>query len=174
MTRIQMILMSLIIAGLTSCGGGSSPQPAPPPPPEPPQTKPSLASQFVIDGVADFSVFNQTNTQTVKLVDSANSADQGRDINVEWGFLNDDKDIYLAVRWDDPTLNNSLNATPMNFDVLKLILDSNKNGMVDDNDDERVIASSGSSSFYLDDHFLAGNDVEDLIGQNLDTHNLLG
>ncbi|HFB67054.1 MAG TPA: hypothetical protein ENJ60_16085 [Aeromonadales bacterium] len=164
MTGFSKVIMMMFCVGLTSCGGGSSPQPPPPPPPAPPQAKPSLASRFVIDGVADFSVFSQTNTQTVKLFDSANSADPGRDINVEWGFLNDDRDIYLAVRWDDPTHNNTLNSTPMNFDVLKLILDSNKNGMVDTNDDEHLIVASGSSSHYLDDYFDNGTDVEDSIG----------
>ncbi len=153
------MLISLI---LTACSASSAPQISTPPSPK--QSKAALSSRFVIDGIADFSVFDQIMNQMVQIRGNLGTGAQVRNIKVEWGVLNDDRDIYLAVRWSDPTHNNKLSQNPINIDIIKLILDSNKSGIVDDNDDEHVIAASGSSSYYLDQYFLGGSDVDDEIG----------
>jgi len=166
MRWVPAIAVIIVAAVISGCGGGGSSAPPSPPPPPPPPPGVAVATRFVIDGIADFTVFDQTTTRTVELLDNLGSGMPVATINVEWGVLNDDRDMYLAVRWDDATLNNTFEFVqgPLDFDGLRLLLDSDLSGNVDDSDDSRALIAAGPTSFYIDQHRLGGSDVDDDIG----------
>ncbi len=108
-------------------------------------------------------------TRSVQLQDNIGSGVTVATINVEWGVLNDDRNIYLAVRWDDPTRNNTFEFVngPVDFDGIRLILDSDLSGTVNDNDDVHVLVAAGPTSQYIDQHRIGSSDVDDIVGDGL-------
>jgi len=164
LAAVFVIFFSLIINGCGGGGGDPAPQPVPPPPAPMPDI--SLATRFLIDGMADFTMFDQTSKRSVQLLDNFGSGAPVATINVEWGVLNDDRDLYLAIRWDDSTQNNTYEFVQgsVDFDGLRLILDSDLSGTVNDNDDIRVLVAAGSSSQYIDQYRSGTSDVDDAVG----------
>jgi len=163
----------LLAAGasvIAACGGGSGSGSITTPPPAPGPGQP-MAARFPIDGVADFSVLGPVSQASVQLIDGLGSGMVVRTVNLQWAMLNDDRDLYLALRWDDPMLNNSNDPVtgqgPFDFDAVKLIIDSDGNGQYDGNDDARLVVAAGPSSDFLDNHNSPAGDTDDAIGDGM-------
>ncbi len=157
----RYLLFLTLTAIISSCGGeGSSPSITPLPL--------SLYQRFTIDGQVDLSVFDTTFNQTVNLKDNAGTGNVVKTSTLRWGIMNDDRDVYIAAQWTDATYNHDFDLAtgPVNFDGIKLLIDDDNSGMLDNNDDERTIIAASIASQYIDQHVTVG-DESDKIGDGL-------
>lgn len=131
-----------------------------------PTPKQALAVRFPIDGKVDFSVFDQTQKRTVALYDQLGSGSKVKSTTVRWGILNDDRDIYIAIQWTDPTYNHAYDSTagPTDFDGVQVQFDSDDDGAFDHSDDARSLIAASVSSLYLDQHDTASGAQSDTVG----------
>ena len=120
----------------------------------------ALALTHPIDGVIDFSELNLSTSQ-IQMVDLSNSANSS--IDVEWGILNDDKDLYFAARWTDASRDNQFSSSATQFDGIALEFDSNHNGNFDSGDDAKRLIAVSVGSLYRDLH-QESDYVDDAIG----------
>jgi len=156
----RYLILLTLSAFLTSCGGGGG-NPVTPLPL-------SLYQQFAIDGQVDLSAFDTTFSRTVDLKDNAGTGSIVKTSTLRWGIMNDDEDIYIAAQWSDATFNHEFDLTngPVNFDGIKLLIDDDNSGTLDNNDDERTIIAANIASQYIDQHVTTGDET-DKIGDGL-------
>jgi len=136
-------------AGGGGAGGGGAPSAA-------------LEQLFPIDGVVDFSVFDTVFQRSVEIFPFSGSAPV-RTAALRWGILNDDRDVYFGIEWDDPTLNNAFDASlgPTDIDAVQLRFDGDGDGVLLPGDDQRSLVAATIASQYVDQH---RPDTDDLVG----------
>lgn len=158
---VLLLLLGGCGGGGNSSGGGSGGGSTPAPPP-----REALSVRFPIDGQADFSVFDQVQTRTVSLYDQLGGGSKVGSTTVRWGILNDDRDIYIAIQWTDPTYNHSYDSTsgPTDFDGVEIRFDSDNDGAFDHSDDARSVLAASVSSLYLDQHDTTSGVQSDIVG----------
>jgi len=138
---------------IASCGGGTVVVGLPPP----------VATPGTIDGSVDFSAFAVIETTQVEI--RAGSGALVRTADLRWAIENDDRQIYIALEWDDATFNNGYDLVlgPTDFDGVKLLFDSNGDGALESGEDERIVIAASVGSLYVDQRLAAG-DESDAIG----------
>ncbi len=159
-----VLVLLLASFALTSCGdgGGNNGKKTPNAPPA------SLYKQFPIDGQVDLSKLPSINTRTVNLKGNFGTGNTVKTTELKWGFINDDKDIYIAAQWTDANSEHffDIKNGPVQVDGIKFLFDDDNNGLLDNNDDERTLIAASVSSQYIDQHASAGDET-DSIGDGL-------
>ncbi|RMH18326.1 MAG: hypothetical protein D6701_06525, partial [Gemmatimonadetes bacterium] len=112
----------------------------------------ALAERFPIDGVVDFGVFDSVTAVGVEMIPFGGGS--GRATTLRFGLLNDDRDLYVALEWDDPTHNAAFDVTsgPLDFDGVQLRFDADGDGVFRDGEDERIVIAAGPGVQYVDQH----------------------
>jgi hypothetical protein len=146
------VYLSLILF-LAACGGGNGVLGLPPP----------VATPGTIDGSVDFNAFAVVETTQVEIRDGSGTLVKTADLR--WAFRNDDRQLYVALEWNDDTFNNGYDLVlgPTDFDGVKLLFDSNGDGALESGEDERIVIAASVGSLYVDQHLAAG-DESDAIG----------
>jgi len=159
-----MVLLTALFAGLGSCsGGGSGGGPLPKP----------LAERYVIDGIVDLSTFPSVQQQTIDMVDSLGTGTKIGTTTLRSAIVNDERHLYIAMEWNDATLNSFVpNGAPDDFDGVIIMFDNNGNGTYELNEDAHrlVTINSGTTygSSYSDIHNVSsGSDDNDAVGDGL-------
>lgn len=155
--RPLSILFALSMLVVAACGGGGGSSSSPPEE-NGPQEVQALKARFAIDGTVDFSVFEQTFERDVLFTHTVTG--QTREGTLRYAFLNDDRHLYAAFEWQDPTLNNDfeLIVGPTDFDAITLQLYNPGSG----GEDTKSIVSALSSSQYVDQR--GDSDEDDTVG----------
>ena len=128
----------------------------------------TMERKYTVDGAVDFSTFNTVNIQAVTINDKMGGAGGSR-VRVSylhWAVDNDDRNLYIALEWQDATRNNSydLDQGPTDYDGIRVMFDVNGNGTFDDNEDIRTLIAVADGSLYSDQHRIAAAAATDLIG----------
>jgi hypothetical protein len=159
-----MLLFALFFSLLGSCssGGGGSNNPAPPLPAP-------LAEQYAIDGVVDFSSLPTVTQQVINIIDSFGTGTVVKTTTLKYALANDERNLYIAMEWDDATPNAFDPAAGLtDFDGVVIMFDNNGNGIFEANEDARRLIMNIYSSGYSDIHNVAsGSDDNDGIGDGL-------
>ena len=157
MTKNARRALALAV-GLAGCGAetGTSPGSA--------SLPAALAPRLPIDGIPDFSVMGAVEERTLEFIDGPTGG-TARQTWARWGIVNDDRDLYLAIEWDDDTHDNTVGADlqPLDFDGIRLLLDEDGDGYLEPGEDVKTVITAGPGSHYLDLHGATGAAV-DLIG----------
>jgi Tol biopolymer transport system component len=88
-----------------------------------------------------------------------------RTADLRWAMDNDDRDLYIALEWDDPSFDHTLdpNSGPTLYDGVRLQFDSDGSGTYDNGEDARTLVAASTGSIYIDQHNVSG-DSTDVIG----------
>jgi hypothetical protein len=127
-----------------------------------------LAERYAIDGSVDFSVFPSMQQQ---LIDMKNLFGTGTSVgttSLRWAMANDERNLYLALEWDDPTFNAFDPAVGLtDFDGIIVMFDNNGNGFFEANEDARRLVMTNYGSSYSDIHNVSAGDDGDSVGDGL-------
>lgn len=160
--RHQRPLICVGITLLTACSGDPAPDDE-----RAPLAPLSVFTKHPIDGVADFSAFANVNQVVLEFVDGIGSGTaSGKLTTVRWVTDHDDRELYVALEWNDDTYNHSFDATigPIDFDGIKLQIDGDGSGLYSAGDDARTVIAASVRSHYIDQHEAGGeqpDQVED-------------
>ena len=156
-----VLAFAIVASCISACGGGggggdASGNGGPPP---------SLAALFPIDGVVDFTALKDVQSLDVDYFDAAAPGAPVKSTKLTWAITNDDRDVYIAAEWGDPTYDHTFDLVngPTDYDGIKLLIDNDGNGTHDTGEDERTIYAASISSGYIDQH-VSGADETDSIG----------
>jgi len=117
-----------------------------------------LQEKYPIDGIVDFSGL-PTRTESIDFGVSGTSS------SITIGFENDDRDLYVALEWTDPSFNNEWYLTEAtNYDEIVLQIDGNGNNVIDPDEDFRWVRATNTGSFYRDAYFDGVRDQDDIVG----------
>ncbi len=154
-TRPHLRLISLLgTALLTACGGDSDADGE-----QEPLAPPSVFTKHPIDGIVDFSAFPSVNQAFLEFVDGIGSgAATGKLTTVRWVTDHDDRELYLALEWDDESYDHSFDPSigPIDFDGIKLQIDADGSGTYAAGDDARTVIAASVRSHYIDQHEASG------------------
>lgn len=155
MKPFQLILASALLE-LAACGGtsGSAALPLP------------VSAQFPIDGLVDLSALTGVQTAFLEFSDALGTgAPTGKLVTLRWGVANDDRDLYVALEWNDASHDHSFDATlgPTDFDGVKLLFDVNGDGLWQAGEDSKTVVAASVGSQFVDEHAAAGN-ATDAVG----------
>src|SRR6185369_13277743 len=82
----------------------------------------TLASRYPIDGVVDFTGL-ATTTATLPFQSGTHST------TLTYAIVNDDRDLYVALEWTDPTFDHGYDFTgPQDIDGVDLLIDDDADG----------------------------------------------
>lgn len=146
MRRLARIASTGAAALLAACGGGGGGSGG---------SVATLAARYPIDGVVDFTGL-ATTTATLQFQSGTQST------TLTYAFANDDRDLYVALQWTDPTFNDGYDLTgPQDVDGIDLLIDDDADGTYETGEDNRfVITATAVGAQYLDQHKSAtGADV---------------
>jgi len=149
-----LLLSILLTAGCGGGGGGGGSSSSD----SEPDVVQALKTRFAIDGVVDFSVFAEVFEADVQY--AHNETGQTRRGTLRYAYTNDDRHLYMAAEWSDPTLDNDFDLTlgPTEFDAIMLQLYNPTGG----GEDKKSIVSALSSSQFVDAR--GDNDEDDTVG----------
>jgi len=150
MNRLRLLPLLLLAA----CGkdGGSSLQKLPPAPIYPPP----LSKKYPIDGAVDFSKLSDVKSLPLLFKDPSGAL--VRSTTITFATENDDRDLYLAVQWGDPTHANEMqgNAEPKRNDWIRILSDNNGNGTLENKEGQHALIAAyqgvANTSSYADMH----------------------
>lgn len=153
MQAMRISFLLLVGMALAACGGGGGGGGAPPA---------ALATRFPIDGVVDFGVFTRVEQQNVSLRDTLGTGAVSSVERVRWAIANDDRDLYVAVEWTDATHDNTFDRTqgPLDFDGVKLLIDTDGDGVHETDEDSRTVIAASAGSTYVDQHVSSGDETD--------------
>lgn len=123
-----------------------------------------LETQFPIDGIVDFTTLSNVREQAMEFLDSQTNV-LAKSGMIRWAFLNDDRDLYLALEWTDDSWHNqwSISQGPLDVDSVQVLFDVDGDGQFEFGEDARQIVAGSVGSFYIDQHKAVG-DTTDLVG----------
>ncbi|MFH0974853.1 MAG: hypothetical protein V1874_03625 [Spirochaetota bacterium] len=155
-----LFLLNFLIIGIISCSKTNSDNSTPG------HTDPSLSELYPVDGIVDFSTLSNVKDYTITL---RNIADQVvyTTIPVRIAFVNDDRELYIAVEWTDESFDDQYTSSgPVACDEIFLMIDNNGDGIFQDDEDQKIIVSELNSAQYLDSRKTPVDPAEydDLIG----------
>lgn len=128
----------------------------------------NMAQKYTMDGTVDFSAFTTVNSQAVTIND--NMGNEGgaavQASELRWAMDNDDRNLYLALEWQDLTPNYYYNLTngPADYDGIRVMFDVDGDGTFAEGEDMRTLIAASIGSLYTDQHNVASGDATDLIG----------
>ena len=145
-----MLLFMMLVVFLGSCssGGGTSAGALPVP----------LAEQYAIDGVVDLSAFPNVQQQVIDMKDSFGTGTSVGTTTLRWAMANDERNLYIAMEWNDPTKNAFDPGPPVvltDFDGVVVMFDNNGDGIFEANEDAHRLVMNIYSSGYSDVHNVA-------------------
>jgi len=154
-----LYMMLFVFLGSCSSGGGTSAGALPVP----------LAERYVIDGVVDFSAFPTVQQQVIAMKSGFGTGTSVGTTTLRWAMVNDERNLYIAMEWDDATQNAFDPAVGLtDFDGVVVMFDNNGNGIFEANEDARRLVMNIYSSGYNDIHNVAsGTDDNDAVGDGL-------
>jgi hypothetical protein len=123
---------------------------------------PPLVELYPVDGTVDLSAFDVVETAQVDI--RTGSGAVVRTTELRWAIRNDDRHVYIALEWNDDTLNNGFDLVlgPTDFDGVKLLFDSNGDGALESGEDERIVIAATVGSLYVDQHVAAGDESDEI------------
>lgn len=150
----------ILLLATAACSGGSGGSPPPLPTP--------LAQLYAIDGVFDLPTIlanadATSGSATLEYVGGLGSgAPTGKMTTASWAFRNDDRDLYIAVEWNDASNNFGWDNTtgPLDFDGVKLLFDEDGDGTYALGEDARTVIAASIASKYVDQHGAAGDETD--------------
>lgn len=148
---------------LTGCGGSSSGDDGPVRSTMNPVT---METKYTMDGRVDFSTFATVNSQAVTINDNLGTGAAVRTIELRWAMDNDDRDLYIAMEWSDPTWNNTyiVGSGSTDYDGIRVLFDVDGDGTLDADEDKRMLVAASVGSVYSDQHNVESGADLDLIG----------
>jgi Tol biopolymer transport system component len=128
----------------------------------------TMAQKYTMDGTVDFSAFTTVNSQALTINDNLGK-EGGKAVQTTelyWAMDNDDRNLYIALKWQDLTQNNGydLNSGPTDYDGIRVLFDVDGNGTFDEGEDLRTLIAASIGSLYTDQHKVASGEAADLIG----------
>jgi Tol biopolymer transport system component len=154
--NMLLFMMLFVFLGSCSSGGGAS-LPVP------------LAEKYAIDGVVDLSAFPNVQQQVIDIKDSFGTGTTVGTTTLRWAMVNDERNLYIAMEWNDATQNAFDPAVGLtDFDGVAIMFDNNGNGVFEANEDAHRLVMNIYSSGYSDIHNVAsGSDDSDAVGDGL-------
>ena len=129
-----------------------------------------IAEQFQIDGNIDFASVGTIQQQSIDIRNNFGSGTIVKSTMLKWASKNDDRNIYIALEWDDTT-KNSFDPSPTgsmdDFDAIIIIFDNNGNGTLDENEDAHRLVMTDYGSIYGDLHVNGTDLSDDVVGDGL-------
>lgn len=168
----EIALLMVTFAVLGSCSGGGSGSGGGGGLPKP------LAERYVIDGVVDLASVGTVHQKTIDILDSFGTGTLVQTSTLRWAAANDDRNLYIALEWDDVTQNafDPAAAFP-EFDGIAIMFDNDGDGTFDLNEDaHRLVAvksvATGTvyGSSYSDIHSVPSGPAyvaDDTVGDGL-------
>jgi hypothetical protein len=146
MSRNSFVFLSFVFL-VAGCSGGSSgggdPVPALPTP---------LAERFAIDGIVDFTPFTPS-SEVINIRSAFGTGAIVGTTTLKWVVTNDDRNLYIALEWDDATQNSFDPAgPPIDFDGLYIQFDVNGNNLLEANEGSYRLVMSDYGSLHADLH----------------------
>jgi hypothetical protein len=154
--RVALAGMILLLQTCGGSGGDTSSLPAP------------LTALNPVDGDFDLSTFSQVYQRDVDIFDTMGTGSLLKTVTLRWVVENDDRDVYIALTWEDDTFNNGYDITqgPTDFDGIKVQFDVDGDGTWESGEDGRMLIAATVGSQYIDQH-VDSSDETDLIGDGL-------
>ncbi len=149
LSTARHLFAALMLILLWSCGGGGSS----------PALQPLTASK-PIDGVINFADFATTSRQTLTFLDSLGGGAAVKTVDLQWGILHDDRDVYVALQWNDTTYDH-VGAT--DFDGVSITFDVDGDGLPEPGEDRRTVIAANIASQYVDQHLTAAGALTDTV-----------
>lgn len=154
MLPLLRALLLLVLSTFSSCGGGGGGG----------TTPAGLLARHPIDGQFDFAALPVAPQQaTLELFDGLGAGNAtGRFTTVRWVLLNDDRDLYLALEWDDATHDHDFDLVqgPLDFDGVKLAFDDDGDGLFEAGEAACTLFAASVSSQFVDQHGTAGDETD--------------
>ena len=128
-----------------------------------------VAELFQIDGNIDFAAVGTTQQQSIDIRDSFGAGSTTvQTSTLKWATQNDDRNLYIALEWDDTTQNSFDPTGSMDdFDGILIIFDNNGNGTLDENEDAHRLVMTDYGSSYNDLHVNGTDMSDDVVGDGL-------
>jgi len=142
-----------------SCSGGGSNDPGPS------LLKP-LAEKYAIDGVVDLA---EVGTVHQKTTDILNNFGYGpvtvQTSTLRWAARNDDRNLYVALEWDDVTENSFFPEIAMDdFDGIVIVFSNGTGTALEEKADAHRLIMTKYGSYYSDLHVQGTEAVDDVVG----------
>lgn len=136
---------AVAVGSVLGCDSGS-----PTDPDSPATDRLPLQPRFPIDGVANLDAVPLVFEGDVAWLEAGQPS--GATTAIRIGLRNDDRDVYIAVEWTDPTLDDAFDvmSSTARFDAIELAFDTDRNGVFDNGDELRVVYSAFGGSLYFD------------------------
>jgi hypothetical protein len=100
---------------ISSCSGSGSDNPV-----FGPKLLTPLAVRFPIDGVVDLAAVGTIHQKTIDILDNFGTGTVVKTATISWSARNDDRDLYLALEWNDDTQNSLTRALPWTISMVSL------------------------------------------------------
>lgn len=147
---VGVLLMSALV--LAGCGGSASSDEAV----RNTKNPVTVAQKYTVDGTVDFSAFATVNSQILTINDNLGK-EGGKAVQTSelfWATDNDDRNLYLALRWQDLTQNNGydLSIGPTDYDGIRVLFDVDGDGSFAEGEDMRTLIAASIGSVYADQH----------------------
>jgi hypothetical protein len=107
-----------------------------------------LAVRFPIDGVVDLAAVGTIHQKTIDILDNFGTGTVVKTATISWSARNDDRDLYLALEWNDDTQNSFDPSVAMDdFDGIAVVFDNDANGtLANDEDAHRLVMTDFARS----------------------------
>ncbi|MFZ2162148.1 MAG: hypothetical protein WAW02_08025 [Sideroxyarcus sp.] len=150
-----MLFISAFSLLLGACSSGGGTQDALPQP---------VAERFVIDGVVDLAAVGTAYEKTIDIRDTFGNGAIVKTSTLRYAARNDDRNLYIALEWNDATQDSYEPAGVMdNFDGIFISFDNNANGLLDANEDAHRLVMTNYGSIYGDLHVSGADAVDDAV-----------
>jgi Tol biopolymer transport system component len=148
--------MLCLLLPLGACGGGggggrrSGPRAGSAP----------LSVLHPIDGEVDLSAFEDVKEASVTLRDTSNQV--VRTVALKWAVASDDRHVYFALEWEDPTYDHEFDIEdgPTDFDGVRIVFDDDGDGVREEGEDQRAVIAASVGSQYVDEHSAPGDETD--------------
>lgn len=127
-----------------------------------------VAERFPIDGRVDLDAVGPVTSLQVELREGLGSGAAAGTVGLSWAAAHDDRNVYLAFAWADPSHDATFDATagPVDVDGLTVYFDDDGDGTQEAGEDGRSVLAAFDGTQYVDQHAAAG-DQTDLVGDGV-------
>lgn len=145
--------LSLLLCACSGSGGSDTPGALPQP----------VAERFVIDGVVDLATVGTVQEKTLNILDTFGTGAIVKSATLRYAARNDDRNLYIALEWDDATQDSFEPGVMDNFDGIVISFDNNGNGVLDENEDAHRLVMTNYGSIYGDLHVHLTEAIDDTV-----------
>jgi len=127
----------------------------------------ALAQSHPIDGVVKWGALTVPKTYALDWKSDLGAGAVVGTTSLRVAFTNDDRELYVALEWDDATWNHEFDNElgPIDFDGVLFQLDVDGDGVYETGEDQRAVIAASVASQYVDGHTIAPesetDDVQD-------------